>query len=269
MSDPGPRLYHSITLAGSEAAGAVVVCGSHGGMFVGALAARLCVRAIVLCDAGGGLEDAGVSGVLALADAGIAAAAVGHVSARIGDAEDMLARGRISRANRMAADLGVTPGMRVRDAAAVLQKAPAAVAAFREIEESRRILRLASGIEAVLIDSVSLLVPQDRGRVVVTGSHGGLVGGAPGTAAKVDAGFLAFSDAGIGADAAGLGRLPVLAGRGIPAVTVGHETARIGDAGSIHATGIVSAVNAPAQALGFAPGTPLGAALESVAWPGR
>lgn len=252
----------SITHAGAEAMGAVVVCGSHGGMFVGALAARLGVHAIVLCDAGIGCDDAGIAGVMALGEAGIAAAAVAHVSARIGDGADIAARGRVSRANARAAEAGVTGGIPVEVAADLLRAAPRRPGTFAELREARQILRRVGRREVVLIDSVSLLVPEDAGAIVVTGSHGGLLGGRPETAAKVDARFLAFSDAGIGMDRAGLGRLPALDARGIAAVTVGHMSARIGDAASIHATGVVSAANDCAAALGFAPGVRLAEALN-------
>lgn len=266
MREPSLNVYDSITHAGAEAAGAVVICGSHGGMFVGALAARLGVHAIVLCDAGIGCDAAGISGVMALERAGIAAAAVAHDSARIGDGADIAARGRVSRTNAIASAAGVVPGQSVREAVARLREAERRQGAFAQVGEARQVVRLGPGREVVLIDSVSLLVPKDAGRIVVTGSHGGLLGGRPETAAKVDAGFLAFSDAGIGMDRAGLGRLPVLEARGIAAVTVSHDSARIGDAVSIHATGVISAANGRAEARGFVPGVPLARALENCRW---
>ena len=57
-----------------------------------------------------------------------------------------------------------------------------------------------------------------------------------------------FHDAGVGA--AGVTRLPVLAARGIPAVAVDGMSARIGDARSLWATGVVAHLNAPALACG-------------------
>ncbi|MFC6216901.1 hypothetical protein, partial [Fodinicurvata halophila] len=99
-----------------EAEGAVVICGSHGGRYPGYLAARAAVRAIVLCDAGIGKDEAGVGGLAYLEDLGIAAAAVSSASCRIGDTGDMLARGRISRVNTVAAGLGAAAGQSCREA---------------------------------------------------------------------------------------------------------------------------------------------------------
>ncbi len=263
MSDTAPLLYDSITTAGPEARGRVVICGSHGGGFPGAAAARAGVRAVVFNDAGRGLDDAGIAGVLALAEAGIAAAAVAHDSARIGDATDMRARGRISAANPVAARLGLAPGLTCAEAVALLAAAPQADGTLPPVPEARQVRRV-GGHEIVLIDSVSLLGPQDTGRIVVTGSHGGLVGGRPETAAKAAAAFLAFSDAGGGIDGAGFTRLPVLEARGIAAVTVAHDSARIGEAASILGTGVISAANAQARAAGFHPGRPLAACLVAL-----
>ncbi|HBT42318.1 MAG TPA: hypothetical protein DEB21_09960, partial [Rhodospirillaceae bacterium] len=96
-------LLPSITDADADHRGRVVVSGSHGGLYPGYLAAKAGLRAVVLNDAGGGLGNAGVAGIHALDQTGMAAAAVFHQSARIGDAGDMLARGVISTMNAAAA----------------------------------------------------------------------------------------------------------------------------------------------------------------------
>jgi len=92
------------------------------------------------------------------------------------------------------------------------------------------------------------------GKIVVTGSHGGLLGGRPETALKIDALAALFNDAGIGIDEAGVTRLPALDGRGIAAGTVAATSARIGDARSTYDDGILTRVNRRATALGIAPG---------------
>jgi hypothetical protein len=265
MTETEPLLLDSITAAGAAARGRVVVSGSHGGVYPGWLAARAGVRAVIFNDAGGGLERAGVAGVVALGTYGVAAAAASHASCRIGDAHDMMARGRIAFANDPATALGVREGQAVAEAAARLRSAaPGSPAGFEGAEARREVALDGDGIRAVLMDSVSLLLPEDEGRIVVTGSHGGLVGGRPETAAKVAAAVLVFSDAGVGVDAAGLGRLPVLDDRGIAAVTVSHDSARIGDAGSIYANGVISHANATAEAQGLRPGVALRAALAVI-----
>ena len=96
--------------------------------------------------------------------------------------------------------------------------------------------------------------PEHVGTIVVTGSHGGLLGGRPETALKYDALAALFNDAGIGIEEAGVTRLPALDARSIAAATVAAASARIGDARSTYEDGILSRVNARAAALGIAPG---------------
>src|SRR5262245_30903802 len=113
----------SITRVGPEAIGAVVVNASHGGVYAAYLAARLGAAAAIFNDAGVGRDRAGIGGLDYLRALGIAAATVGHDTARIGDGADMMAGGVISHANDLAASLGVRPGQSCRDAAGRLQQA--------------------------------------------------------------------------------------------------------------------------------------------------
>jgi hypothetical protein len=71
-----------------------------------------------------------------------------------------------------------------------------------------------------------------------------------------------FNDAGVGLDGAGIAALPLLQAQGIAACTVAHDTARIGEAASTLATGVISHANAAAQALGARPGLALSAWLR-------
>ena len=96
----------------------------------------------------------------------------------------------------------------------------------------------------MLIDSASMVDPLgDAGAVVVTGSHGGLVGGDPARALGVAAFAAAYNDAGIGIEAAGIARLPALDIRGIAAITVAAASARIGEARSTFEHGNITAMN--------------------------
>jgi len=90
--------------------------------------------------------------------------------------------------------------------------------------------------------------------VVVTGSHGGLLGGRADTALKIAALAALFNDAGIGIDEAGVTRLPALDARGIAAGTVAAASARIGDARSTYEDGILTRVNRCAADFGIGPG---------------
>jgi hypothetical protein len=263
----GPLLAPTVTKLPPQARGAVLLTASHGGRYAGHCALLAGIRAAVFHDAGIGHEEAGI-GALALfdaADPGIPAATVGHASARIGDAEDMLARGRISRTNRAAAAFGIAPSMACAEALDRFAHAPAHdYAAAHAGGETRRDLSLPGAVRrVVLIDSASLVrAEEDRGAIVVTGSHGGLVGGDTAMALRADAWAAAFNDAGIGIDDAGLGRLAPLAARGIAAVTVAAASARIGEAGSTLDDGVISAVNAIAAARGAAVGTRLRGVVE-------
>jgi hypothetical protein len=251
---PAPILTaDSITRVGAEANGAVVVNGSHGGVYAAYLAAKLGVAAAIFNDAGVGRDRAGIAGLEYLAELGIPAAAVGHLTARIGDGADMMARGIVTHANLPAAALGCRPGAACGDAARILAQAP--TAGHQPPPALESVFSLIAEPPAVwALDSASAVGPEHVGTIVVTGSHGGLLGGRPETALKYDARAALFNDAGIGIDEAGVTRLPALDMRGIAAATVCAASARIGDARSTYEDGILSRVNSRAAALGAAPG---------------
>ena len=106
----------SISLISSQDAGAIIVCGSHGGAISGAFAAVHPPALVVFNDAGGGKNGAGVACLADLEREGIAAAAVAHDSARIGDAVDAWENGVVSYANAPAREAGVRPGRLLREA---------------------------------------------------------------------------------------------------------------------------------------------------------
>ena len=91
-----------------------------------------------------------------------------------------------------------------------------------------------------------------------------MVSGQRALAIAVDAAAALYNDAGVGADEAGVSRLPVLAERGIAAMTVDAFTARIGDGRSSYEDGVLSRVNAVAARLGIRAGMLASAALELV-----
>jgi hypothetical protein len=106
----------SISLIAAKDAGAIIVCGSHGGAISGAFAAKHPPALVVFNDAGGGKRDAGVASLADLEGAGIAAAAVSHETARIGDALDAWENGVFSRVNAPAAEGGLVSGQPLRKA---------------------------------------------------------------------------------------------------------------------------------------------------------
>lgn len=251
---PAPVIVaDSITRVGPEGAGAVIVNASHGGIYAAYLAAKLGGCAAIFNDAGTGLDGAGIAGLDYLQGLGIAAAAVGHDTARIGDGADMMAAGAITHANGLAVALGVGEGLSCREAVGRLQGARRTDRAPPEAREATFLL-VAEPPVVWALDSVSLVAAEHADAIVVTGSHGGLLGGRPDTALKHDALGALFNDAGIGKDEAGVSRLPALDARGIPAATVAAASARIGDARSTYEDGIVSRINDRAAALGLRAG---------------
>ncbi len=241
----------SVTKLGPECRGRVVIAGSHGGVYAAYLACAAGVRGVILNDAGRGRDDAGVSGGAYCQALGIPYAAIETRSARIGDGADMAARGVVGFVNEAAERLGVSAGMACLEAARAMRAAPLSTKTPPPYPEARKELPGRPGERRiVLVDSVSLVSAEDVGRIVVTGSHGGVLGRDDRTALKVDAFAALFNDAGGGADDAGLTRLAPLDRRGIAACTVAAMSARIGDGASTYEDGVISHANERARALG-------------------
>lgn len=250
-----PVLADSVTAVPIGTAGRLLITGSHGGRYCAACALALGVAAAVFSDAGRGKDDAGIAGLSLLDEYDIPGATVSHMSARIGDAHDVYARGRISALNRAAQRCGVREGDTLIEAWPLLPaRGDARIATTPAPEEARHVLRDGPSPRVHAIDSNSLVVPEDRRGIVVTGSHGGLLGGRPETAIK-QAVFAAFyNDAGVGIDEAGISRLPALDKRAIAGIAVDAFSARIGDGLSTYREGIATHVNRTAAALGASPG---------------
>jgi hypothetical protein len=232
------------------ARGRIVVSGSHAGRYAASLVADAGVRAVILNDAGRGLDDAGVEGLALLNDVGIPAAAVDHRSARIGTAADSMAHGRISVVNDAARLLGCQVGHDVITCLDALRHAQAPGARLSLTTEGR--YRLLGDVLPPVwaLDSVALTDASDDGAILVTGSHGNLLGGRPETAVKSRPFAAFYNDAGGTTDGLLPTRLPVLEARGIAGVTVAAASARIGDGRSTYETGIVSSLNERARAIG-------------------
>jgi hypothetical protein len=243
-------VFDSITQLDAAARGKVVVCGSHGALYPAWLAASAGVQAVVFNDAGLGRHSAGIAGVAWLAGLGIAACAIDYRSARIGDGKDSLASGTVSTVNDIAASHGCLPGHSCRQVVRCLAESEVEdEAKVPEIGETRVRIANTGHREVWLLDSVTLARPEDRRSILVTGSHGALLGGRPDTALEVDVFAAFFNDAGGGKDDAGYTRLPVLDERGVAGATVSCNTARIGDGRSTYDTGVLSRVNEIARRL--------------------
>jgi hypothetical protein len=240
----------SVTQLGAGARDTVAVCGSHGGLFAAWVAARAGVRAVVLNDAGIGKHSAGIAGVLWLAGLGIPACAIDFRTARIADGKDMLQSGVVTTVNEAAARHGCLPGHTCRQVAkCLLENAEEFDAEIPEIGETRVRIGNTGHREAWAVDSVSLARAEDSRAILVTGSHGGLLGGRRDHVLEVDVFAAFFNDAGGGKEGAGFARLPVLDERGIAAAAVSNNTARIGDGRSTYETGVLSRLNLAARRL--------------------
>lgn len=108
---PRLRLVDSITeLVPGVDAGCIAVSGSHGGISSAQYAWAARPLLAVFNDAGVGKDRAGLAALPFLQGHGIAACAVAHDSARIGEARSTLRDGIISHANALANALGAMPG---------------------------------------------------------------------------------------------------------------------------------------------------------------
>src|SRR5689334_15121619 len=160
----------SVTKLDAAARGMVAVCGSHGGMYAAWLAAKAGVRAVVLNDAGIGRHQAGIAGVLWLAGLGIPAVAIDYRSARIADGEDMLQSGIVSTVNDVAAQHGCLPGHTCRQVVkCLLENAEPVQAEIPEIGEARARIGNTGHRAVWAIDSASLVRPEDKRSIVITG----------------------------------------------------------------------------------------------------
>lgn len=249
MSHPAPVVLDSVTHMTEAHAGAVAYCASHGAHYAAYYAAVRGIAGLILNDAGIGRERVGFAGSRYLERLGVPAATVSSTSARIGDGRDGVDNGILSFVNGPAGALGLDIGMKARDALDLLARAslppaptpPSEAEHRREIDGAER-----GGVKVLVLDSAGLVVAADAGHVLVTASHGGILGGKPETAIKYPAAAAVYNDAGLGKDNAGISRLPALEARGIPAACVSHFSARIGDGMSTYDDGFISALNATA-----------------------
>jgi hypothetical protein len=249
---PEPRPADSVTRARARRGGRGVVTGSHGGVYAACLARRPAAARRSSTMPGSGSTRRHRRAGLARRGARMAAAAIDHRSADIGNAAQMLERGSVSHANRPRPRWGsirAWPAPRPR----MLLAAGIPQGPVEPMAESRRVLEPEGARRRlVLVDSAALVEPEDAGQVVVTGSHGALFGGDPKNALKVDAALALFNDAGGGAGTTRLPALQAEASRRPPSRGLGPHRRCAFD----WQDGVISACNDAAAALGGKPGTP-------------
>lgn len=106
----------SITKVTPADEGAVVVSASHGGSSSGEFALEVPLKAVFFNDAGVGKDDAGIAALAMLQARQVAGGTVSHLSARIGDSQDMWDHGVISHVNEAARALGLAENQKLSDA---------------------------------------------------------------------------------------------------------------------------------------------------------
>ena len=121
----------------------------------------------------------------------------------------------------------------------------------------KRVVAERGARKAILMDSISYVDAADAGYIVVSASHGGVSSAEYARRHPLAAVF--FNDAGIGKDGAGIAALGMLE---IPAGTVSHLSARIGDAEDMWQNGVLSHVNAAAARHGLEAGERLADAVD-------
>lgn len=250
------EIHDSIThdVAGRDLA-PVVITGSHGGMAAAIFAVQKRLKGAIFNDAGVGKEQAGIAGLDLLQEYGILGACVDSLTARIGIGQET-AQGLVSHANPLAQKAGVEPGQKAGLAARFMAQADRAPAAAGNLKPPREVETVVytspDGRRIVTLDSNSMVRSEHKDAVVLTGSHGGLVGELPAVKHSVLAAF--YNDAGVGKDNAGMSRLPWLEKHGIAGATVFADTARIGVGLDTYQSGVVSFVNGMGRALGIKSG---------------
>ncbi len=109
-------LMDSITKVTPEDEGQVVVSASHGGSSSGEFALEVPLKAVFFNDAGVGKNDAGIAALAMLDGRQVAGGTVSHLSACIGDSQDMWDNGVISHVNDAARALGLAENQKLDEA---------------------------------------------------------------------------------------------------------------------------------------------------------
>lgn len=123
-SDKELVINESATRNNPDPRGKVFVVGSHCGLYVGYLAVKWGVRALIANDAGICKDRSAIAGLDYLEKEGIAAVTVSSQSAVIGNGMDVYESGIVSFVNDHAAAVGCAPGMKCCEAVDLLKKFP-------------------------------------------------------------------------------------------------------------------------------------------------
>lgn len=231
----------------------VVVNASYCGVLPGRFVGRHRPRGAIGVDCGIGKDGAGIAGLWYLEALGVPAAVADVMTVELGVGDDLYREGVVSRANAVAAAMGVVPGMAVRDAALRLLEETIPELTAEEVTNRTTIVSRSDGRAVVCADSIAFGLPEDRGRnVLCTAGHTGR-SAVPYLLDVAPLGFIC-SDGGRGKNDAGIAGLKLVESHGLAGATVDAATARMGDGLSTYRDGFVSACNAGAARCGVRPG---------------
>lgn len=228
----------------ASAAADVVVAASYAGVLCARMVARSRPRGAIGLDCKIGKDGAGIAGLWFYEALGIPAAAADVMTAEMGNGGDLFENGIVSRVNELAEDLGLRPGMKVREAAHLLRDKAGQEGGdpFANRERREVVYTNVAGRSIVCTDSIAFARAEDKGRnVLCTAGHTGrsvidyIRDAAPW-------GFIC-SDGGIGKNSAGITALEPSNESGIPGASVDALTARMGDGHSTYFDGVISAMN--------------------------
>jgi len=234
--------------------GDVVVAASYAGVLCARMVMSARPRAAFGLDCGIGKDGAGIAGLWYYEALDVPAAAVDSNTAEMGNGQDMLTHGVLSRVNERAQRLGILPGLSVQEALEAVftgRRKPAQFDPTRRLTVQEGPL----GRLVVCTDSIAFALPEDRERnVLCTAGHTGR--------SVVDYfrrsrpwGFIC-SDGGIGKNRSGVSALDEVDADGIAGASVDAMSARMGDGQSTYFDGVISAVNRTAHAKGVRVGQP-------------
>lgn len=226
----------------------VIVAASYAGVLCARMVMSARPRAAIGLDCAIGKDGAGIAGLWYYEALNVPAAAVDTMTAEMGNGQDMLDNGVVSRVNDCAQKLGLVPGMTVREAVDAILSGSCKPAHF---DPARRLVisSNALGRSIVCTDSIAFALPEDRERnVLCTAGHTGR--------SVVDYfrehrpwGFIC-SDGGVGKNNSGITALEAVEEDGIAGASVSAMTARMGDGQSTYFDGVISACNRIAAAKG-------------------
>ena len=227
----------------------VCVNASYCGVLPARFIAEHAPRAAIGMDCGIGPEGSAIAGLWYLEALAIPAAVADVMTAHLGNGVHLYENGLISFANQPAIDCGVRPGISVKDAARLLLEQKPQQARASEITNRTVMETSHDGRHVIATDSIAFGTDADTGtNVLVTAGHTGR-SAVPYLLKCKPRGFIC-SDGGRGMDDSGMAGLYIVEKEGLAGATVDATKARMGNGLSHYHDGIISAMNAIAEAKG-------------------